>query len=117
MSTRKKTPSPQKAGADLSESAFAYTTKEVEVKEVDFSIEINGLMGLERHQQGRCEPAEIPPHLLSAAHSTHLDGEGWGDGRGEDGRGEEGVDVVCGTKPPGFTYLDNLRRRVTRPDP
>jgi len=52
MSTRKKTPSPQKADADLSEGAFAYTTKEIEVKEVDFSIEINGLMGLGKASAG-----------------------------------------------------------------
>jgi hypothetical protein len=34
----------QGKGAHLSKSAFAYATKEIEVEEVNFSIEINGLM-------------------------------------------------------------------------
>ena len=121
MSTRKKTPSPQKADADLSESAFAYATKEIEVKEVDFSVEINRLMGLGRSisRDVRDDMSRLRFHRTcclqhTAPIWTAKDGEMEG-GRKMEGRGD-GV-VVCGTKPPGFTYLDNPRRRVTRPDP
>ena len=40
----------QRAHADLSKSALAYATKKIEVEEVDFSVEINGLMSGEVDQ-------------------------------------------------------------------
>ena len=87
------------------------------MKEVDFSIEINGLMSLRKasaaEHSGPCEPTEIAPYLLSTAYSTHLDGEGR---KGEEGGMEGGGVVVCGMKPSGFTSPDNLGC-VTLSDP
>ena len=43
VSTMKPRPA-QTTHADLSESALPYATEKIEVEEVDFSVEINGLM-------------------------------------------------------------------------
>lgn len=45
MSTKKRWLE-RRSKADLSKSTLAYATEKVEVEEVDFSIEINGLMSL-----------------------------------------------------------------------
>ena len=65
----------QRAHADLSKSALAYATKKIEVEEVDFSVEINGLMG-EKDISERVFGAVgglrgIGPYLRSTAHGTH----------------------------------------------
>ena len=63
----------QERNADLSESALPYATKEIEVEEVDFSVEINGLMGVKSISEV-LEPSmggEIGPDLLSATYGTH----------------------------------------------
>jgi hypothetical protein len=89
----------QKTHADLSESALAYATKEIEVEEVDFSVEINGLMSLKKGISGRVirdhvEPTEIAvPVVCSIRHP--LDDEGR---KGGEGKGEGGWVVVCGTE-------------------
>ena len=49
MSTKGPRPT-TKTHIDLSESALSYATKEIEVEEVDFSVEINGLMSGEVDQ-------------------------------------------------------------------
>lgn len=81
MSAKQETPSNAGSNADLSESALPYTTKEIEVEEVDFCVEINGLVnGGDGSAKGvlgwPCSAIEIVMYLLSAAYSTHWDGDG-----------------------------------------
>jgi len=44
VSAKQETPFNAGSHADLSESALPYTTKEIEVEEGDFGVEINGLV-------------------------------------------------------------------------
>ena len=98
--------------ADLSKGAFSYATKEIEVEEADFSVEINWLMGL-RNSISELDAQDCVerPRLrrtcclqhTAPIWTTNDEREGGRRGRGNGGRKRDVV-VVCGLRPPGSTW-------------
>ena len=102
----------QRAHADLSESALAYATKKIEVEEVDFSVEINGLMGgkdISERVFGAVGGYRKLGRTCGLQHTAPIGGRKWGAaGWQGGGRRRGGGEWVCcrclGRKPPGLLF-------------